>query len=587
MRLTRKIEKAIIILLVLWLLVFSQNSSISGDQDTKICNTPLQPPTNNNWIVKEPKLVENEIITLNGNLSIQIGGELTLRNVTLRMNCSSGREFHIAVEGGGALTIESNSTVMAVSQIYPWYLQAHNNSIIYLRDSNFFYGGKKGGWAEYGAYSGLWFNTDNVRILNCRIAHMADGISLYEAMNCLVANNSIINCDTYGISLWDVLNCTIDNNSITDCGLRGIILSGQTLGAANNTISHNSVRNIDGVGIYLGNSNNSIIANNRVTNTSNNAIYLAYSGRLGVRGNTIMDSGLIGIVMGYSSKSIINNNTVTDCSSNGLYLSHSYESSVKENSLGDCFDAFLMADSSNNTVLNNRITNSKGHGVILRSVSNATISGNTITSSSDYGIYLNTSTALCSVWGNILAANGRNAWDDSHYYNVWDNGTHGNWWDDYIGSDSNFDGVGDTPYPIAGEGLSMDRFPLMQPLGPDHYPPQINQPADITYTEGETGHRIAWEPYDVHPGHFAAYRNGTIVATGLWNGTTIYINLEELPRGYYNYTLVVHDSYGNQVSDTVWVTVLQEEPRSRDSQVYLGFLFAIITTLLAGVVSGA
>ena len=37
-----------------------------------------------------------------------------------------------------------------------------------------------------------------------------------------------------------------------------------------------------------------------------------------------------------------------------------------------------------------------------------------------------------------------------------------NYWDDYTGSDSNNDGIGDTPYPVPG-GTSQDNYPLMHP----------------------------------------------------------------------------------------------------------------------------
>ncbi len=41
----------------------------------------------------------------------------------------------------------------------------------------------------------------------------------------------------------------------------------------------------------------------------------------------------------------------------------------------------------------------------------------------------------------------------------WDNGKQGNFWSDYNGTDTNGDGVGDTPYVI--DVLNQDRYPLM------------------------------------------------------------------------------------------------------------------------------
>jgi parallel beta-helix repeat protein len=42
----------------------------------------------------------------------------------------------------------------------------------------------------------------------------------------------------------------------------------------------------------------------------------------------------------------------------------------------------------------------------------------------------------------------------------WDNGREGNFWSDYNGTDTNHDGIGDTPYTI--DLLNQDRYPLMQ-----------------------------------------------------------------------------------------------------------------------------
>jgi hypothetical protein len=43
---------------------------------------------------------------------------------------------------------------------------------------------------------------------------------------------------------------------------------------------------------------------------------------------------------------------------------------------------------------------------------------------------------------------------------TWDNGKKGNYWSDYNGTDSNKDGLGDTPYVI--DVLNQDRYPLIE-----------------------------------------------------------------------------------------------------------------------------
>lgn len=43
---------------------------------------------------------------------------------------------------------------------------------------------------------------------------------------------------------------------------------------------------------------------------------------------------------------------------------------------------------------------------------------------------------------------------------IWDNGAEGNYWNDYIGTDANGDGIGDTPYP---DEYGWDNHPLIEP----------------------------------------------------------------------------------------------------------------------------
>lgn len=56
----------------------------------------------------------------------------------------------------------------------------------------------------------------------------------------------------------------------------------------------------------------------------------------------------------------------------------------------------------------------------------------------------------------------------SNSSNFWDNGEEGNYWSDYPGTDSDGDGIGDTPYII--DANNIDRYPLMNPFS-DYIPP--------------------------------------------------------------------------------------------------------------------
>jgi len=62
----------------------------------------------------------------------------------------------------------------------------------------------------------------------------------------------------------------------------------------------------------------------------------------------------------------------------------------------------------------------------------------------------------------------------------WDNGQQGNYWSDYNGTDSNQDGIGDTPYII--EENNTDRYPLMAQYVIPEFPSFLFLPLFFTAT---------------------------------------------------------------------------------------------------------
>lgn len=150
----------------------------------------------------------------------------------------------------------------------------------------------------------------------------------------------------------------------------------------------------------------------------------------------------------------------------------------------------VMDSSGVNVVENVLVDNS--YGVYLHSSSGVLIRGNTITAQEkgagqtptlSAGIRLYAS-ANNRIIGNVVSgywkgveiggekssgnvfygndfSNQENAVIEGKSANTWDDGLKGNYWSDYKGTDSNGDGVGDTPYVIS-EG-NVDRYPLVRP----------------------------------------------------------------------------------------------------------------------------
>ncbi|MHA2232398.1 MAG: hypothetical protein ACXAB4_07890, partial [Candidatus Hodarchaeales archaeon] len=80
-------------------------------------------------------------------------------------------------------------------------------------------------------------------------------------------------------------------------------------------------------------------------------------------------------------------------------------------------------------------------------------------------------------------------------------------------------------------------------------------PSDVTYTEGQTGNRIRWQPIDDDPDSYQIFQNGTLAASGGWEGSAVEYNIDGLAPGTHNFTIVVHDEAGNTAADSVLVVV--------------------------------
>jgi hypothetical protein len=137
-----------------------------------------------------------------------------------------------------------------------------------------------------------------------------------------------------------------------------------------------------------------------------------------------------------------------------------------------------------------------------------------------------------TIYQNNFIDNPGNAYDTTG--NMWDNGTVGNYWSDYTGSDSNGDGIGDTPYMIPGN-ISMDQFPLMEPF--EAHPVNVT----ITISGGRSliisvRNQGSWNVLDVT---WEVQMTGGFVLRPLehlWHGSILYLDqgdnliiLEEKP----------------------------------------------------------
>ena len=155
----------------------------------------------------------------------------------------------------------------------------------------------------------------------------------------------------------------------------------------------------------------------------------------------------------------------------GIYLNGVEHCNISYNNVTNSYFGIYLSESNNNTLTNNTASDNDWCGISITESNNNTLHSNNA-SNNNFGIYLhflsdnNTVTSNdvsnndCGffswhfndgniIYHNNLINNTQNAYDECT--NQWDSGT-----------DSNHDGIGDTPYPILG-GSSVDRYPLMYP----------------------------------------------------------------------------------------------------------------------------
>jgi len=135
----------------------------------------------------------------------------------------------------------------------------------------------------------------------------------------------------------------------------------------------------------------------------------------------------------------------------------------------------------NCTLMSNNTSYGGGRGIFMYGADGCTITGSRIVCNY-IGIYLYSGCDGNIIYNNILNNSGYNAYVSDARPNSWNitktlgrnivGGPYlgGNYWSDYNGTDTNGDGLGDTPYTVAG--LNVDYHPLTGPVPPS--PPIVH-----------------------------------------------------------------------------------------------------------------
>jgi parallel beta-helix repeat protein len=218
-----------------------------------------------------------------------------------------------------------------------------------------------------------------------------------------------------------------------------------------------------GYGIMLGDSHGNYVMDNTVNRTGGFAVFMESSGRNTLE-NNIVESEYLGILAIGDKKEDYNNSIDTSNILNKKPI-HYYYNLHDATIQGLDTTHLTVACSDNVTIKNNNIGG--GDIMFLPFLNDSTITGNTV-QDNYFGTYMYTRSSNNTLYHNNFINNTGegNAYDEG-IHNQWDSGTEGNYWNDYVGNDTDHDGIGDEPYHIHGSAGSVDRYPLMQPWAGD------------------------------------------------------------------------------------------------------------------------
>jgi parallel beta-helix repeat protein len=432
---------------------------------------------------------------------------------------------------------------------------------VHLRDVN--HGEIRNNTILGGAYFGvhLQSSSDNIVVNNTISAIYAygDGVYISSSSDNTLVNNTISGYD-HGVHLRSSSDNTLSSNIFVN---NGIYIFGFEVEYWKHNITTDNLVNGKPLGYFWNGTSGTIdgtqygqaiLANctgvtveDGVFINASVGIQLGYSSYCSLM-NNILSGNDKGVYISFSSNNTLVSNSISGNSHFGVVLAYSSDNTLMNNNIsGNHADGVYIVSSSNNTLVNNTISGNSQYGVHLSSSSNNTLVNNNISANHADGVYICFSSDTNFIYLNVIADNDDGNAIDGGTDNHWNITGRGNYWSDHTGT-----GV----YHIPGGAGSIDYYPFIYP--PETTTPTIDQPADIDYVEGTTGNTIIWTPSDAHPSHYVVYRNGTEVALASWDGSSITVEVDSLNVGTYVCRIVVYDTSGNWVSDTVLVIVLSQ-----------------------------
>jgi len=380
------------------------------------------PPSSGDWVVNGTESYRDQVIELNGNLIIEGGGNLTFRNVTLKLNCAYDGQYGIQVKTGGSFYVLEGSVITAVDPSYEYYFSV--GSTFRMNHSELHESGYEAG--GMGSVGLTIESTDDAIVENSLISNNWVGIMCYWASPIIRNNNISSNANT-GICLGNS-NATIEGNHLeNNDGADAILLMGSSPIIRANTITGNN-----GVGIRCIDYSNPTILSNVITNNAWYGIECGTHSSPTIQGNNISLNGGVGVYCWNYSSPTISNNVITNNDGHGIQCDDHSNPTIEDNIITSnrfngiyCFNysnptirsniltsngahawgsGISCDDHCSPTIQNNTLTNHPNCGITAHSYSNPLIKENDITSNTQWGIQCDTYSSPI-IQGNKIALN--------------------------------------------------------------------------------------------------------------------------------------------------------------------------------------
>jgi hypothetical protein len=197
-----------------------------------------------NWTVTGSETVRDGILVLDGNLTVESGGSLTLINYTLQILCRQGSPHCITVKSGGRLNVLSGSVVGSFDNSYKDYAR-HNFTIdagatAVFENSSFLAAGVLEHWQFDSEMGGILTYTD-MTVRNCTFSGSRTAITAFYSTvlfdHCTFRGSDRWACAVSWGSNVQFDNCTFEQNYIgvipyrSDCSFVNCSFTDNFLGA--------------------------------------------------------------------------------------------------------------------------------------------------------------------------------------------------------------------------------------------------------------------------------------------------------------------------------------------------------------------